>query len=245
MGPHCTVRPERLLVAIWMTLTLEPIKSLCTISTLRLVFLAWWSRSVTFRGCAIQSLGGPGVWYSLDGQSVALWEDVFRKSLCLLNVPWDWLSSSDFVGVSNHIFKAWNRAILDVCGSQSDSSELPLVTPLAFSNLALALLGGTLLMGGCSGIEVLLIFMLHWSLFAAIAFCWFSKLLVTTLPCCSLTAWMASCIVLWIIAISGVGEYTVLTDKLPDSGDDGLEASLLLGSLLASYSVVISLWEDV
>ena len=56
---------------------------------------------------------------------------------------------------------------------------------------------------------------------------------------------MASCIVLWIIAISGVGEYTVLTDKLPDSGDDGLEASLLLGSLLASYSVVISLWEDV
>ena len=38
-----------------------------------------------------------------------------------------------------------------------------------------------------------------------------------------------------------VGEYTVLTDKLPDSGDDGLEASLLLGSLLASYSVVISL----
>ena len=101
-------------------------------------------------------------------------------------------------------------------------------------------------MGGCSGVEVLLIWMLHWSLFAAIAFCWFNKLLVITLPCCSLTAWMASCIVLWIIAISGVGEYTVLTDKLPDSGDDGLEASsLLLGSLLASYSVVISLWEDV
>ena len=56
---------------------------------------------------------------------------------------------------------------------------------------------------------------------------------------------MALCMVLWIIAISGVGEYTVLADKLPDSGDDGLEASLLLGSLLTSYSVVISLWEDV
>ena len=41
-----------------VTLTLEPIKSLCTISTMRLVFLAWWSRSVTFRGCAIQSSGG-------------------------------------------------------------------------------------------------------------------------------------------------------------------------------------------
>ena len=31
MGPHCAVRPECLLVAIRMTLTLEPIKSLCTI----------------------------------------------------------------------------------------------------------------------------------------------------------------------------------------------------------------------
>ena len=184
---------------------------------------------------------GPGVRYSLDGQSAALWEEVFQKSLCLLNVLWDGLSSSDSVGVSNRLFKAWNRAILDVCGSQSDSSELPLVTPLAFSDLALAHLGGTLLMGGCSGVEVLLIWILHWSLLAAIAFCWFSKLLVTALPCCSLTAWMALCIVLWIIAISGVGEYHVLTDKLPDSGDDGLEASLLLGSLLASYSVVISL----
>ena len=40
MGPHCTVRTEQLIVAIWMTLTLEPIKSLCTISTLQLVFLA-------------------------------------------------------------------------------------------------------------------------------------------------------------------------------------------------------------
>ena len=130
---------------------------------------------------------GPGVWYSLDGQSVALWEEVFLKSLCLLNVPWDGLSSSDLVGVSNCLFKAWNRAILDVCGSQSDSSELPIVTPLAFSNLALARLGGTLLMGGCSGVEVLFIWILHWSLLAAIAICWFSKLLVTTLPCCSLT----------------------------------------------------------
>ena len=245
MGPHCTVRPERLLVAIWMTLTLEPIKSLCTISTLRLVFLLDGLAQSPSEAVPFNLREGPGVRYSLDGQSVPLWEEVFRKSLCLLNVPWDWLSSSDFVGVSNRIFKAWNRAILDVCGSLSDSSQLPLVTPFAFSDLALALLGGTLLMGGCSGIEVLLIWMLHWSLLAAIAFCWSSKLLVTALPCCSLTVWMASCIVLWIIAISGVGEYTVLTDKLPDSGDDGLEASLLLGSLLASYSVVISLWEDV
>ena len=30
---------------------------------------------------------GPVVRYSLDGQSVALWEEVFWKNLCLLNVP--------------------------------------------------------------------------------------------------------------------------------------------------------------
>ena len=30
---------------------------------------------------------GPGVRYSLDGQSVAFWEEVFLKSLCLLIVP--------------------------------------------------------------------------------------------------------------------------------------------------------------
>ena len=31
MGPHCTVKPERLLVAFWTALTLEPIKSLYNI----------------------------------------------------------------------------------------------------------------------------------------------------------------------------------------------------------------------
>ena len=157
MGPHCTVRPECLLVAILMTLTLKPIKSLCTISTLRLVFLRDGLAQSPSGAVPFNLQEGPGVRYSLDGQSVALWEEVFWKSLCLLIVPWDGLSSSDLVGVSNRLFKAWNRAILDVCGSQSDSSELPLVTPLAFSDLALAHLGGTLLMGGCSGVEVLLI----------------------------------------------------------------------------------------
>ena len=39
-----------------------------------------------------------------------------------------------------------NLALLTVCSSQSDSSELLLVTPLAFSDLALPHLGGTLLM---------------------------------------------------------------------------------------------------
>ena len=196
MGPHCTVRPECLLVATRMTLTLEPIKSLYTISTMRLVFLLDGLAQSLSEVVPFNLREGPGVWYSLDGQSMALWEEVFQKSLCLLTVPWDGLSSSDLVGVSNRLFRAWNRAILDVCGSQFDSSELPLVTPLAFSDLALARLGGTLLMGRCSGVELLLIWILHWSLLAARALCWFSKLLVTALPCWSLTAWMASCMVL-------------------------------------------------
>ena len=85
MGPHCTVRPELLLVAIWMTLTLEPIKSLCTISTLRLVLLDGLAQSPS-EAVPFNLREGPGVRYSLDGQSVALWEEVFRKSLCLLIV---------------------------------------------------------------------------------------------------------------------------------------------------------------
>ena len=60
---------------------------------------------------------------------------------------------------------------------------------------------------------------------------------------------MAMCIVLWRIASSGRGEYTDLAVRLPDSGEEGLEVSLELASLLASYSVAvsvnISLWEDV
>ena len=196
--------------------------------------LGCWSCSVTFRGCAIGSSGGswstiPHGWAvcgTLGGGSL--------ESLCLFTGPCNGLSSSDLVGVSKSLLRASNHAFLAVCGSQSDSSELPLVTPLAFSDLALACLGGTLLMGGGSGVEVLLIWILHWSLLAAMAFCWFSKLLVTAFPCWSLTVWIASCIVLWIITISGFGEYSVLVVRLPDSGDDGLEVSLLLDSLFAS-----------
>ena len=106
-----------------------------------------------------------------NGQSVALWEEGVQNSFCLFTgTPCDGVFSSDLVGVSNCLLRASNCAFLAV----SDSSELLLVTSLAFSDLALAHLGG-------SGVEVLLICALHWSLFAA-------KLLVTALPCCSLTA---------------------------------------------------------
>ena len=85
MGPHCTVRPEHLLVAIRMTLTLEPIKSLCTISTMRLVFLLDGLAQSPSEAVPFNLREGPGVQYSLDGQSVAFWEDVFQKSFFLLN----------------------------------------------------------------------------------------------------------------------------------------------------------------
>ena len=110
-------------------------------------------------------------------------------------------------------------ALLAVCGLQSESSELLLVKPLAFSNLALARLEGTfLIVLGGSGVEVLLICALHWSLLVARAFCWLSKLFVTALSCCSVTVWIASCIVKCTIATSGKGEYSVLAVRLPDSG---------------------------
>ena len=67
-------------------------------------------------------------------------------------------SSSDDVGrcvLSNRLLRAKNLAFLGF--SQSLSSELPLVVPLAISDLALARLGNALLLGGGgSGVEVFL-----------------------------------------------------------------------------------------
>ena len=95
-------------------------------------------------------------------QFVALWEEGVQNSLCLfIGTPSDGVSSSNLIGVSNHLLRASNLALLAVCGSQSDSFELPLVTPLAFSDLALTHLGGTLLILGGSGVEFLLICALH------------------------------------------------------------------------------------
>ena len=55
-------------------------------------------------------------------------------------------SSSDDVDLSKHLLRARNFAFLGF--SQSLSSELPLVVPLAISDLALDLLGNALLLGG-------------------------------------------------------------------------------------------------
>ena len=110
------------------------------------------------------------------------------------------------------------------------------MTPLnyCFSDLALAHLGGTLLILRGSCVEVLLICALHWSLWVAKSCCW-SSLLVTAPPCSSLTAWIASCMDLWTIAISGRGEYRVLTVMLPDSGDDGFPAAWFIVCIVICY----------
>ena len=68
---------------------------------------------------------------------------MYEKVCFFTGTPCEGASSLDFVGVSNHLLRASNRAFFAVCGSQSDSSKLLLVTPLEFSDLALARLGGS------------------------------------------------------------------------------------------------------
>ena len=94
-----------------------------------------------------------------SGQSVALWEEGIRNSLCLFTVQCNGTSPSVLGGVSKCLLRAMKWALLAVGGSLSwrEFSELPLVTPLAFSDLAHDLLEGTLLMGRGSGVEVPLI----------------------------------------------------------------------------------------
>ena len=79
MGPHCTVRPRMLAMAFVVALTLEPIKSLCTISTVWLVFLHDGLAQLPSEAVPLLWLldlwEGPGVQLLMDGQSVALWED--------------------------------------------------------------------------------------------------------------------------------------------------------------------------
>ena len=76
MGPHCTVRLRALAVAFLVAWTLEPIKSLCTISTIRLVFLCDDLTQSPFEAVPLDlHWEGPGVQLLMDRQSVALWEE--------------------------------------------------------------------------------------------------------------------------------------------------------------------------
>ena len=70
MGPHCTVRPGMLTMAFTMALTLEPIKSLCTISTMRLVFLHDGLAQSPSEAVPLDFQEGPGVQSSWMG---SLW----------------------------------------------------------------------------------------------------------------------------------------------------------------------------
>ena len=81
MEPHCIVRPGMLTMAFVMTLTLEPIKSLCTISAMLLVFLHDGLAQSPSEAVPLDLPEGPGVQFLMDGQSVALLEeDVQKKS---------------------------------------------------------------------------------------------------------------------------------------------------------------------
>ena len=72
MGPHCTVRPRVLAMTFTVALTLEPIKSLCTISTMKLVFLHDGLAQSSSEAVPLDLWEGPGVQLFVDGQSVAL-----------------------------------------------------------------------------------------------------------------------------------------------------------------------------
>ena len=125
-------------------------------------------------GCLQMVWEGPGLLQaSQEGawQQCHFWEGVLvleGNSLACLTA-----SSLDDVDVdvlSNRLLRAKNLAFLGF--SQSLSSELPLVVPLAISNLALAHLGNALLLGGGgSGVEVFQIWLIHLSLLAATSCC--------------------------------------------------------------------------
>ena len=177
-GPHCTVRPRALAVAFTMALTLDPLKylqSLCTISTLRLLdgLAQSPSEAVTVcgtlgGGCLKQSL--PFHWYTMR------WSILLR---------FGWCFEPSFKNFKPYLagflwFTVWLlwTATGDIIGLFQSSSCSS---------------GQNITQTGRVCVEVLLICALHWNLFAVRAFYWVSKLLVTALPCCSLTAWMASC----------------------------------------------------
>ena len=167
-------------------LTLIPVKVLCTLYTMQLLVSLLHLQRVALmvmgKSWSVSNIAG-GRW-----QHCHFWEGVLvlgGNSLACLTA-----SSSDDVGrcvLSNRLLRAKNLAFLGF--SQSLSSELPLVVPLAISDLALARLGNALLLGGGgSGVEVFRIWFMHLSLLAASCCCSCRNLLVTALPCWSLTA---------------------------------------------------------
>ena len=94
-------------------------------------------------GTAVVTFGGNNLWHLV-------------QVLTLL------VASSSDVGVSCHHLRTKNLAFLGlVSASLLFSSKLLLVTPFAISDLDLACLGNTLLIGGGSGVYVFLICDIH------------------------------------------------------------------------------------
>ena len=167
--------------------TLIPVKVLCTLYTMwllvSLLHLQRVALMVMGKSWSVSNIAG-GHW-----QHCHFWEGVLvleGSNLARLIA-----SSSDDVGrcvLSNCLLRAKNLAFLGLV-SQSLSSELPLVVPLAISDLALGRLGNALLLGGGgSGVEVFRIWLIHLSLLTASCCCSCRNLLVTALLCWSLTA---------------------------------------------------------
>ena len=134
--------------------TLVPVKVLCTLYTMRLLVSLLHLQRVALmvmgKSWSVSNIaGGRLATLSLLGGWAGPWEEIVLARLTA--------SSSDDVGrcvLSNRLFRAKNLAFLGLV-SQSLSSELPLVVPLAISNLALGRLGNALLLGGGgSGVEV-------------------------------------------------------------------------------------------
>ena len=147
-----------------------------------------WSLCSTIRGLPCRCLGVSLVSFKLHRRALwqhcHFWEGVLVLEGSLARFT---ASSSDDVVLLNHLFKAKNLAFLGF--SLSLSSELPLVVPLANSDLAHGHLGNALLLGGGgSGVDVFLIWLIHFSLLLATSFCCSKKFLVTALPHCSLAA---------------------------------------------------------
>ena len=144
-----------------MALTLKPIKKLCTIYTMQLVRLDGLRLSHLQRRCHCKFLGGSVELCSPVGSLWHFGRRLIRNSLCLFTAtPCDGPLSSVLGGVSNRLFKLESEPGLAVRGSLlslwEDSSELLPVTPLAFPDLALDLLGWDIALPlGGSGVDVL------------------------------------------------------------------------------------------
>ena len=185
--PHCTVRT---IGFVALPFILGPTKShYVQLYTVQLG-CCWSHSSVTFRESAIWCLGWSWKlkayrWTALG----TLGGGCMKQSLSLGYSMW-WSFLLILSRSFKPSFKSHEPCLLDVGSSVLSlcSSELPLVTPIGhFQSSSCSSGKDTLLMEGGSGVEVLFSCDIHCNLLLAISLCCLKNLLVTTLPCHSLT----------------------------------------------------------